>query len=57
MTKCNVEVRAKAKDKKIRLWQVADELGLSDSDLSRKLRYELDDETKAKVLAIIERLK
>lgn len=40
----------------IRLWQIADALGISDSAFSRKMRKELPQEEKDIIFAIIERL-
>ena len=53
---CNIEVRNAAKDSGIRLWQVADEIGMNESVLSRKLRKELPDAEKARLLDAIRRL-
>lgn len=53
---CNTDIRNAAKDSGIRLWQVADEVGLNESVLSRKLRRELPDEEKAQLLDAISRL-
>ena len=40
----------------LRLWQVAEAMGMNDSAFSRKLRRELSPEGKERVLATIERL-
>lgn len=53
---CNKEIRNAAKCAEIRLWQVAAAYGISDGNFSRKLRRELPQEEKEKVLAIIDRL-
>lgn len=52
----NVDVRRTAAGNGIRLWQIADALGISDCSLSRKLRKELSAEEKATVFAIIQKL-
>lgn len=52
----NVEVRAAYMSKGIKQWQVAAELGLSETHFSRKLRYRLPPEEKERVLAAIEKL-
>ena len=52
----NVDVRRTAAGNGIRLWQIADALGISDCSLSRKLRKELSVEEKAAVFAIIRNL-
>ena len=52
----NVDVRRTAAGNGIRLWQIADALGISDCSLSRKLRKGLSAEEKAAVFAIIRNL-
>ena len=52
----NETIKMAAKFKRIRLWMVAAELQIQDSALSRKLRQELPQEEKEKILAIIDRL-
>lgn len=53
----NYDIRRAAKDEGVRLWQVGEEMGITDSNFSRLLRRELDTETREKVLGIIEQLK
>ena len=50
---CNIDVRRAAAGSGVRLWQVADALGIADAHLSRKLRKELPDEEKQKIFEII----
>lgn len=52
----NIEVRRAAAMSGIKLWQIADQLHITDSYFSRKLRHELPDEEKQKIFAIIEEL-
>lgn len=52
----NVDVRRTAAGNGVRLWQIADALGISDCSLSRKLRKELSAEEKVAVFAIIRNL-
>lgn len=40
----------------IKLWQVADRLGITDGNFSRRLRRELSDAEKKKILSIIEEI-
>lgn len=54
---CNAEIRAAAKAANIHLWQVADCLGIHDSNFSRKLRRELPQPEKERILSIIDQLK
>ena len=52
----NKEIRSAAKNAGVRLWEVAAVYGLNDGNFSRKLRQELPQEEKEKILAIIDRL-
>lgn len=52
----NNEIRIAAREAGVHLWQVAECLGLNDGNFSRKLRHELPQEEKEKILAIIDRL-
>lgn len=52
----NKEIRDAAKEAGICLWQVAEKLGVSDGNFSRKLRRELPAEDREKVLNIIREL-
>lgn len=49
----NLEIRQTAKEHGVKLWQVAEALGMADSSLSRKLRRELPEADKRRMLAII----
>lgn len=55
--KRNNEIRKKAKENGVHLWQLADKLGIHDSELSKKLRYELSIEEKEQLLTLIEEMK
>ncbi|MGM9659844.1 MAG: hypothetical protein ACI3WQ_04520 [Faecousia sp.] len=52
----NKDIRNAAGGHGIRLWQVAEAIGMNESAFSRKLRKELPQEEKKKVLAIIDRM-
>ena len=52
----NQEVRQAAKAAGIRLWQVAEGLGMTDSAFSRKLRHELPEGTRRQALEVIKKL-
>lgn len=54
--KLNGSVREAALRNGILLWQIAEELGVSDGTFSRKLRKELPPEETQKILSIIDRL-
>lgn len=42
--------------KKVYLWEIADQLGISDATMSRKLRYELSGEEKELIVSIIDEI-
>ena len=50
----NKEIREAAKAAGVKLWQIAAVLGVNDGNFSRKLRRELPQEEKAKILIIID---
>lgn len=50
----NQDIRRAAAAAGVKLWQIADAFGISDSSLSRKLRKELTDGEKEKFFSIIE---
>lgn len=52
----NQEIRLEAAGCGIKLWQIADKLGITDSYFSRKLRHELPDGEKEKIRTIIAEL-
>lgn len=52
----NQDIRRTAAGAGVRLWQIAEELGIADCSLSRKLRKELPQEEKQRIFAIIKRL-
>ncbi len=52
----NQDIRDKAKIMNVKLWRIADALGLNDGNFSRKLRKELPLEEKRKIFFIIEEL-
>ncbi len=53
----NNDIRKQAKISGVRLWQIADKLGLRDNYFSCKLRYELPKEEKEKIFRIIDELR
>lgn len=54
--KANMKIREKARNSGVRLWQIADALGMQESLFSKKLRKELDEEEQVKILSIIDEL-
>lgn len=55
-TIANKEIRDAARDAGVRLWQIAERIGMNDGNFSRKLRRELPDQEKKDVLEIIKTL-
>ena len=51
-----MKIREYAKHASVCLWEIAEQLGINDGNFSRKLRRELPQEEKEKILAIIDRL-
>lgn len=52
----NKDIRNYAKLKGIRLWEIANATGVTDSTFSRKLRKEFTNEQKQEIYCIIDRL-
>ena len=53
----NKEIRLAAMKADVKLWQIAEKLGMTDSSFSRKMRRELPDDLKQRVLSIIEEIR
>ena len=53
----NDDIRAEIKGAGLKLWQVAEAMGMFDSNFSKKLRHEMSDTDKARVRAAIVELK
>lgn len=54
--KANVDIRNTAKEKGVKLWEIAEKLEINDGNLSRKLRRELPTAEKARIMSIIDEL-
>lgn len=52
----NIDIRVAAAKSGVRLWEIAEELGIADGNLSRKLRRELSPEEKERIFSIINQL-
>lgn len=52
----NHEIKSKAKEKGVKLWEIADAYGINDGNFSRKLRHELPEAEKTKILALIDEI-
>ena len=53
---CNQDIREYAKALNVKLWQIANKLGINDGNFSRKLRYELTEETRQQIFKIVDEL-
>ena len=49
----NMEIRTMAKESGVKLWEVAEAIGITDGMLSRKLRRELPQVERRKILSIV----
>ena len=52
----NKRIRREAENKGVFLWEIAEQLGITDSTLSRKLRRELPEEEQTAILKIIKEI-
>lgn len=52
----NKRIREAAKKAGVKLWQIAEALGMTDGNFSRKLRRELPEEEQTLIVAIIHNL-
>ena len=52
----NKEMREYAKISKVKLWQIAEALGMKDSNFSKLLRHPLTEEKECEICSIIDRL-
>lgn len=52
----NLRIRQLAASKGVKLWEVAQMLGVADATLSRKLRVEIPENEQTRIIGIIERI-
>lgn len=52
----NQKIREAAKKAGVKLWEVAEALGITDGNFSRKLRRELPGEEQAQIIRIIQEI-
>lgn len=52
----NQTIRQAAKASGVRLWEIAEAIGINDGNLSRKLRHELPPEEQRRILEVISKL-
>ena len=54
--KANQDVRQAAIQKGVKHWQIADQMGIREEAFSKMLRKELPEETKQKIMEVIEKM-
>lgn len=52
----NIDIREAIKNANINYWQVAEKIGITDGNFSRKLRNELSEQEKKPIFEAIEKL-
>ncbi|MGN0453089.1 MAG: hypothetical protein ACI4GZ_04725 [Ruminococcus sp.] len=52
----NLDIRKAATNAGVKLWEIAEIYGISDTNFSKKLRRELPEPEKQKIFAIIEQI-
>jgi len=52
----NIDIRDRAKQADVKLWEIGEKLGMSESTFSRFLRKETDQDTKNRIFTIIQEL-
>lgn len=52
----NAAIRAAAKTAGVYLWQIADEIGITDNEFSRRLRHELPEQEQERIFRIIKEI-
>lgn len=52
----NQAIRSYAKQKGVKLWQIAERLGINDGNFSRKLRRELPEAEQTQLMRIVDEL-
>ena len=56
MSKSNLDIKDYAKKHNVRMWQLANYLGIHETSLCRILRYDLSEEKKKEYFGIIDKL-
>lgn len=57
MSKANNDIREKAVNAGVKLWEIAARYGINDGNFTRLLRVELPEEKKQRIFSIIEEIK
>ena len=53
---CNIEIRKRAAESAVFLWQIAERYGIADGNFSRKLRHELPADEQERIFKIIDEI-
>lgn len=56
MNKANLDIRSKATEAGVKLWQIAAGLGVNDVTFTKRLRFELSTEEKHRIFALIDEI-
>ena len=52
----NKDIKVKARKSGVLIWEIADRLGIADTTMSRRLRYELSDKEKELIVSAIDEI-
>ena len=52
----NMDIRHRAAERGVKLWQIAEKLGINDGNFSRKLRKELSDTERQHIFSFIDEI-
>ena len=52
----NKDIRLAVKEDGVKMWQLADKMGIADTTLCRRLRKELPEDQKRRILEIVDEL-
>ncbi|MBR4626547.1 MAG: hypothetical protein IKO47_02380 [Ruminococcus sp.] len=52
----NMKIRTYAQQMDVKLWEIAEKLGMQDSNFSKKLRRELNADETARIMTVIDEL-
>lgn len=56
MSTKNRKIRQYAQSSRVKLWEVSDKLGITDTSLSKKLRYDLPEQETNRIISIIDEI-
>ena len=56
MNNTNLDIRGKAAGAGVKMWEIAEAIGMAASNFSHKLRKELPEEEKKRIFAVIDQI-